>query len=417
MESGDDGKNGALSLVEENVDHKYDRLVAENNKMRSQLIVLKNVILEEKAANSELKNQTRQKDQAIRRLEQETESLRFCNGQISTRLVVLQNDLKEHEARMKSKSKKQPQPMFQDGSSFSAPDLHEDFVQLVTINARLSQELSSLQSNFDEKCTKLEEEKNRLEVSANRCSQELNDYKNMYDSLELRIKTEAEKSFQKEISELKLKVHDLSIENDRLQDRNEKIRSEIAAIHQHNIDTAHQGELVKQLTHQIESQKSRLLKLQQEKEKWTMDFQLSRFKNQQGSLGADVHTAGTQPHYPDEHGDGHLRCRIEGLVVELQHADGKASLYQAECSALMMKMDLAEQSRLKTVKDLSDAQQHIVDLKRHLETTVIKTNEQISLLTEHLATMNEKLQDRTDEINALKFELHNHQTNSKSKKP
>lgn len=83
----------------------------------------------------------------------------------------------------------------------------------------------------------------------------------------------------------------------------------------------------------------------------------------------------------------------------------------------MMKMDLAEQSRLKTVKDLSDAQQHIVDLKRHLETTVMKTNEQIGLLTEHLATMNEKLQDRTDEINALKFELQNHQPTSKSKKP
>lgn len=65
-----------------------------------------------------------------------------------------------------------------------------------------------------------------------------------------------------------------------------------------------------------------------------MDFQLSRFKDQQGSLGTaiggDVHTAGTQPHCPDERGDGHLRSRIEGLVVELQHADGKASLYQAE---------------------------------------------------------------------------------------
>ena len=79
----------------------------------------------------------------------------------------------------------------------------------------------------------------------------------------------------------------------------------------------------------------------------------------------------------------------------------------SQCSALLMKMDLAEQSRLKTVKDLADAQQHIVDLKRQLETTVIKTNEQIGLFTDHFNTMTCKLQDRTDEINSLKFELQN----------
>lgn len=101
--------------------------------VRAQLTVLKNVVVEEKSVTTELKvskwwmvserecpffwrgivgtfnlspvslqNQMRQKDQNIRRLEQETESLRFCNGQMQSRLLVLQKDLKEKDSKSKN---------------------------------------------------------------------------------------------------------------------------------------------------------------------------------------------------------------------------------------------------------------------------------------------------------------------------
>ena len=60
-----------------------------------------------------------------------------------------------------------------------------------------------------------------------------------------------------------------------------------------------------------------------------MDFQLARFKDGQDCASLSDNGSENTSRYVGENHD-HLRCRIANFVVELQYADGKASLYQAE---------------------------------------------------------------------------------------
>ena len=86
-----------------------------------------------------------------------------------------------------------------------------------------------------------------------------------------------------------------------------------------------------------------------------------------------------------------------------------------QSSALQLRLQAAEKAKKDVETLLNDAQHHIEDLKKQLETTVLKTNEQMSLMSEHLAAMNDKLQNKTDEIELLKYQLQNVESERKGK--
>ncbi|OQV23866.1 hypothetical protein BV898_02215 [Hypsibius exemplaris] len=411
MDNEDTKSTGSSS---ESLEQKHNRLLTEFAKVRSQLTVLKSVVVEEKKSGTELKDKMRQKDQVIRRLEQETESLRFCNGQIQSRLVVLQSDLKERDAKPQKNSRKKeaaPPPSSVEPSSY-AQELNADFVQLVEINAHLSSKLSSVQSEFESSVTSLEARLHASEASAKKAAAELLDYRNMYESLERRIKLETDISTQREMAELKSRLQDLTKENDDLRQERSRARVEIDGLNQTKMNSVQQAEIVRQLTQQIDSQKEQLLRLQHEKEKFMMEAQMLKFRKDNVGSG-DLTASDSSVNLAEESASlaehsstqTRLKSRVTTLISDLQYADGKAFYYQAECSALHLRLQLAEEDKDQTKLHLSDAQHHIDDLKKQLETTVLQTNEQMGLLSEHVATMNEKLQDKTDEINNLKFEL------------
>lgn len=61
--------------------------------VRAQLVVLKKAIVEEQSHNVELKEALREKEQNLRKADQEADSLIFRNEQLTRRVTVLQDEL------------------------------------------------------------------------------------------------------------------------------------------------------------------------------------------------------------------------------------------------------------------------------------------------------------------------------------
>jgi protein phosphatase 1 regulatory subunit 21 len=61
--------------------------------MRAQASVLKKAVVEEQTRNSELRDALKEREQSLRKVEQEMDSLTFRNQQLTKRVTVLQDEL------------------------------------------------------------------------------------------------------------------------------------------------------------------------------------------------------------------------------------------------------------------------------------------------------------------------------------
>uniref|UniRef100_A0A2I3GCS5 Protein phosphatase 1 regulatory subunit 21 n=1 Tax=Nomascus leucogenys TaxID=61853 RepID=A0A2I3GCS5_NOMLE len=116
---------------------KYQKLAQEYSKLRAQNQVLKKGVVDEQANSAALKEQLKMKDQSLRKLQQEMDSLTFRNLQLAKRVELLQDELALSEPRGKKNKKS--------GESSS----------------QLSQEQKSV---FDEDLQKKIEENERLHI-------------------------------------------------------------------------------------------------------------------------------------------------------------------------------------------------------------------------------------------------------------
>lgn len=72
---------------------KYSKLAQEYSKLRAQNQVLKKAVIDEQANSLSLKEQLKQRDQSLRKQEQEMDSLSFRNQQLAKRVELLQEEL------------------------------------------------------------------------------------------------------------------------------------------------------------------------------------------------------------------------------------------------------------------------------------------------------------------------------------
>ncbi|KAJ8412629.1 hypothetical protein AAFF_G00115800 [Aldrovandia affinis] len=80
---------------------KYSKLAQEYSKLRAQIQVLKKAVVDEQASSTSLKDQLKQRDQSLRKVEQEMDSLSFRNQQLTKRVELLQEELTTSEAKGK----------------------------------------------------------------------------------------------------------------------------------------------------------------------------------------------------------------------------------------------------------------------------------------------------------------------------
>merc|ERR1719412_1946905 len=99
--------------------------------------------------------------------------------------------------------------------------------------------------------------------------------------------------------------------------------------------------------------------------------------------------------------------RISELVADRLYADSKAAHFYLECVALQQRVQSREKKKFSVERELQNAQNKISNLHEGIGATNSNYEEQISMLSEHVANMNEKLAQKAEEVQKLQFEVSN----------
>ncbi|KAJ7397910.1 hypothetical protein BTVI_130853 [Pitangus sulphuratus] len=181
---------------------KYQKLAQEYSKLRAQNQVLKKGVVDEQANSASLKEQLKMKDQSLRKLQQEMDSLTFRNQQLAKRVELLQDELALSEARGK-KSKKSVESSSQ-LSQEQKSVFNEDLQKKIEENERLH----ILFFEADEQHKRLEAElRTRLEVLETDAAQ----HQAVVDSLTKKY-TDAIEKLQNDKAKLEIKSQTLERE-------------------------------------------------------------------------------------------------------------------------------------------------------------------------------------------------------------
>ncbi|NXC58349.1 PPR21 phosphatase, partial [Aleadryas rufinucha] len=181
---------------------KYQKLAQEYSKLRAQNQVLKKGVVDEQANSASLKEQLKMKDQSLRKLQQEMDSLTFRNQQLAKRVELLQDELALSEARGK-KNKKSVESSSQ-LSEEQKSVFNEDLQKKIEENERLH----ILFFEADEQHKRLEAElRSRLEVLETDAAQ----HQAVVDSLTKKY-TETIEKLQNDKAKLEIKSQTLERE-------------------------------------------------------------------------------------------------------------------------------------------------------------------------------------------------------------
>lgn len=200
------------------------------------------------------------------------------------------------------------------------------------------------------------------------------------------------------------------------------------------------------LAQQVQHSLEKISKLEQEKEHWMLEAQLSKIKleketqrisdivrNMDKGQLADaaqenalihetdnaVETKTTSligmlsmssdnlqvPDHDSREGliKNHYMTRIAELTTQLQLADSKSVHFHAECRALAKRLALAEKSNQNLTEETKSASLSISRLQDELITTKRSYEDQLSMMSDHLCIMNETLTKQREEIDTLKM--------------
>lgn len=130
-----DGVNGDLQI-------KYQKVATEYSKVRAHVSVLKKAVLDEQTKNSELRDLLKEREQCLRKAEQEMDSLSFRNQQLTKRVTVLQEELESLSKVKKGKSK-----VTDSNSSCNNELMEEELHKSITENAKLLSMLHDTEEN------------------------------------------------------------------------------------------------------------------------------------------------------------------------------------------------------------------------------------------------------------------------------
>ncbi|KAI1284818.1 Protein phosphatase 1 regulatory subunit 21 [Halotydeus destructor] len=326
----------------------YQKLATEYSKMRAQLITLKKSVTDEQSKNSELSDELRQKDQKMRKMEQDVLCSNLKSQQLTKRISILETDLGELEA-LQSQVKSQ-----------SVPLTHRDSV--------------SEAGDTDGK-TRIEASENiSLESQSSECDHEL-------EAKELEAEPQKpmlESATSQNILEQIIEQQNITLNS--LRQEKIKLESKLSAA---------QEELnkVRSLSQNI----------------------LGKSVNE-ATEGLTIASSDVNDPLIDQH-----RRRATDLVDKLYAADSKAMLFHAESNRLKNRLQLMAKDKRISDAELTEVRLEAVQLKDDLSTTVKSYEDQLTTMSDHLATLNEKWMSQQEEIESLRSSA-NGKFSRKSKK-
>eukprot|EP00118_Oscarella_pearsei_P024070 m.297754 g.297754 ORF g.297754 m.297754 type:complete len:580 (+) comp40775_c1_seq27:1376-3115(+) len=98
----------------------------------------------------------------------------------------------------------------------------------------------------------------------------------------------------------------------------------------------------------------------------------------------------------------HFSTRIIDITRQFQETDSKSVHLEAECRALHKHLALSEKTKDRLATEVDGGHEKIQKLEDELQTTTHSYEAQLSMMSDHLCTLNDKLTAQRDEIEELK---------------
>ncbi|KAG8232636.1 hypothetical protein J437_LFUL012596, partial [Ladona fulva] len=209
---------------------KYQKLAAEYSKIRAQVGVLKKAVIEEQTRNSELKDVLKERDQSLRKADQEMDSLTFRNQQLTKRVTVLQDELDSFQIKFKKgkgKSSGGPQP-----SDYTNNVIDEEFQKKITENAELLSMMHEKDLSYQLQVSEMTERLEKLQHEVQKFKKCNNDAEENYRAVIVNLQSEKEKletrlsAKEKELQKSSSQLFDLER---KLKETEEGLRSNLDA--------------------------------------------------------------------------------------------------------------------------------------------------------------------------------------------
>ena len=172
---------------------------------------------------------------------------------------------------------------------------------------------------------------------------------------------------------------------------------------------------LRQLQATLENLQDKLRKSEQKREHWRLECQLLNLKLGKFQNGEydDVAKNSSNESKDIVLVQEPVQNQLNELVAAKLTADSKATHFYLECLALQKRIKFWDQTKKKAQKELARAQNCIGEIQDEAKITNTNYEDQLNLMSEHLANMNDKLTSQTDEIDRLKYELANKKSNTK----
>uniref|UniRef100_A0A8D3DVL3 Protein phosphatase 1 regulatory subunit 21 n=1 Tax=Scophthalmus maximus TaxID=52904 RepID=A0A8D3DVL3_SCOMX len=162
------------------------------------------------------------------------------------------------------------------------------------------------------------------------------------------------------------------------------------------------------LTQQVQQSQEKIARLEQEKEHWLLEAQLGKVrleKENQRIADLEVQLAAALGESPN--------CRLLMAAAgtpaqsheeaETEQKAESSTLCTSLCRALAKRLAIAETSRETLSEEVKVANQNITRLQDELTTTKRSYEDQLSMMSDHLCSMNETLSKQREEIDTLKL--------------
>ncbi|CAG0916752.1 unnamed protein product [Notodromas monacha] len=178
------------------------------------------------------------------------------------------------------------------------------------------------------------------------------------------------------------------------------------------------------VTEEIEKLKKRVATVEQMKEHWRLECHLLEKKHnrdleklkclQSGAVALDsaeaeaktkVRLFDVEPEVREKEILDYYRKRLELFVTQHLTLDSKCSSFESEMNFLRERLLLCEVERKTLEEKVEEDREHKAQLREELDTTSKNYEDQLSLMSEHLAQLNDRLTRQTDEIEELRAEM------------
>jgi len=437
------------------INTKYQKLATEYAKLRAQMVVLKKGLLDEQEKSVRLGEEVHTKDMAIRKRDGEMEAVLFRNQQLTKRVNVLQDEAEAQQRnkgrsvwgrrsgagdkerdRSHSKDRSSNSSLLSVGGDSAETVISEELVSKIQENAELRVKLADIETTYCGTIQALRERVSDLEKEAAVATQgnkaRESEVASSLSVAEKEVKEAGEKmeALQGQLREKEDTIVQLQVQLSSALERCEGLELESSKAGPHTNTQATQYTFVdedKELLQQREARQMESLQqrlstalgkmkdLEKDREHWKLEFQLiqlkmEKLKNEKSSslnslpdaMELELEEVLIQR---EEELKSVYESKIEELIASRILADSKAISHFLELEAVSARLYARQREGEKLYREASTARLEEDKVREEIAVTKENYETQLSVMSEHLASMNSKLAEQEEIISQLRFEV------------